>query len=144
MVGDCERWRHTLAKQSCCYNRLGLFLGHSLGLFLGDPTHCRKTMVIFHSLDHYPLLHIHMDTKAMAKCRSGLQSSGGKVNKMGLQAMLTCGVSPERCSSGSPTQKQGRTEWRCGNLRRGFSVFREMVSGIPWESALKGNRAQVS
>lgn len=50
---------HT-AKQSCSYNRLGLFLG--------DPTHyiAERLPVIFHSLDHYPLLHIHVDTKDMA------------------------------------------------------------------------------
>lgn len=42
----------------CCYNRLGLFLG--------DPTHFRKAAVIFRSLDHYPLLHTHIDTKDVA------------------------------------------------------------------------------
>lgn len=33
---------------------------------------------------------------------------------------------------------------RVESWRPGFSVLRGMVSGIPGESALKGNRAQVS
>lgn len=56
------RWRHTTAKSSCYHNTFLFFC------FSEAPIHyiAERLPMIFHSLDHYPLLHIYMDTQDIA------------------------------------------------------------------------------
>lgn len=89
VVGD-HGWRFPPAKDERTQplNRHAITTGF---FFSGAPIYytAERLPMILHYLDHYPLLHIHVDTKDIAYCRSGLQNSLGKVKEMGPQALLT-------------------------------------------------------